>query len=131
MNPEAFSIEMNNSEQYGRIFKIMVKGRRLFLRLEGSNLDHVPMMVAYNLLNPTHGLNWNNAADRVPKMRVEANNILRELRKMGSRWPTHQQQEEAESLIISLENYLTETAATAMPITYNNYSNEDSDSDED
>jgi hypothetical protein len=109
----------------------MVKARRLFLRLEGRNLDHVPMMVAYNLLNPTHGLNWNNAADRVPKMRVEANKILRELRKMGSRWPAHQQQEEAESLIISLENYLTETAATAMPNTYNCPSNEDSNDDED
>jgi hypothetical protein len=133
MNPDEFITEMNNSEQYGRIFKIMVRGRRLLLVLAERNPDHVPIIVAHNLFNPTRGLNWNNAADRVPKMRVEADNILRELRAIDGRVdrlePTDDQREEARSLIISLENYLTETAATTMTNTYNIPSNEDSDSD--
>ena len=132
-----FITEMNNSEEYGRIFHIMVLTRRLLLELEGRNPDNGPMTLATSLLHPKprFRLNWNNVADRVPIMRIEANYILRELRNINNRVdmfePTHNQQKKANYFIISLSNYLTETAATAMPITYNINSNEDSDSDSD
>ena len=68
-------------------------------------------------------------------MRIEANYILRGLRTIGRRIdrfePTGNQRKKADSFIISLKNYLTETAATAMPITYNIDSSENSDTDSD
>ena len=133
MDTDEFITEMNNSKKYSGIFNIMVRGRSLLLRLEGINLDDGPMTVATSLLhpNPRFGLTWNNVADKVPIMRVEANYILRELRAIDTRVdrfePTTDQRKEAESLIISLENYLTSTAATAMPINY--IINEDEDAD--
>ena len=137
MDTDEFITEMNNSEKYSGIFNIMVRGRSLLLELEGRDPDDASMTVAHNLLHPKprFGLTWNNVADRVPIMRVEANYILRELRAIGRRAdrlePTNNQQEKAESFIISLKNYLTETAATAMPITYNIDSSENSDTDSD
>ena len=132
-----FITEMNNSEEYGRIFHIMVLARRLLLVLEERNPDDGPMTLATSLLHPKprFRLTWNNVADRVPIMRVEANYILRELKDINKRAdrlePTNNQQEKADSFIISLKNYLTETAATAMPITYNIDSSENSDTDSD
>jgi hypothetical protein len=132
-----FITAMNDSKKYGRIFHIMILTRRLLLELEGRNPDDGPMTLATSLLHPKprFRLTWNNVADRVPIMRIEANYILRELKNINNRVdmfePTHNQQKKANSFIISLSNYLTETAATAMPITYNINSNEDSDSDSD
>ena len=137
MDTDEFITEMNNSEKYGRIFHIMVLARSLLLELEGRDPDDGPMTVADNLLHPKprFGLTWNNVADRVPIMRIEANYILHELSNMDRRAdrfePTTEQRKKADSFIISLKNYLTETAATAMPITYNIDSNEDSDTDSD
>jgi hypothetical protein len=106
-----FITEMNNSDEYGRIFKIMVAGRRLFFRVQGMNEDFGDSTVAENLLHFNRiGLNWNNPADRVPIMRVEASNIRHLLRGIGRFGPNEDDQEEADSLIISLSNYMTNTA---------------------
>ncbi len=137
MNTDEFITQMKNSKKYSVIFNIMVVGRSILLELEGRDPDDAPMTVAYNLLHPKprFGLTWNNVADKVPIMRIEVNYILRGLSKMGTRVdrfePTQQQQEKADDLIISLNNYLTETAATAMPITYKIDEDEDADSDTD
>ena len=137
MDTDEFITEMNNSKKYSGIFNIMVRGRSLLLELEGREPDDGPMTVADNLLHPKprFGLTWNNVADRVPIMRIEANYILRGLRAIGTRVdrfePTTDQRKKADSFIISLKNYLTETAATAMPITYNIDSSENSDTDSD
>jgi len=137
MDTDEFITQMKNSKKYSVIFNIMVRGRSLLLELEGRDPDDAPMTVAYNLLHPKprFGLTWNNVADKVPIMRIEVNYILRGLSKMGTRVdrfePTQQQQEKADDLIISLNNYLTETAATAMPITYKIDEDEDADSDSD
>ena len=124
MNPNEFITEMNNSDEYRRIVKIMVRARSLLVRLTGR--DEGPMIVEYNLLRPTRGLNWNNVADRVPIMRIEAINILRELRGIDNRVdsiePTQDQREKIDSFIISLDNYLTTTASSATTA-----ENEDSD----
>jgi hypothetical protein len=86
------------------------------------------MTVEDNLLRPTRGLNWNNVADRVPIMRIEAINILRELRGIDNRvdslQPTQNQRKKIDSFIISLDNYLTTTASSATTA-----ENEDSDAD--
>jgi hypothetical protein len=137
MDTDEFITEMNNSEKYSGIFNIMVRGRSLLLELEGRDPHEGPMTVATSLLHPKprFRLNWNNVADRVPIMRIEANYILRELSNMDRRAdrfePTTEQRKKADSFIISLKNYLTETAATAMPITYNIDSSENSDTDSD
>lgn len=137
MDTDEFITEMNNSEKYSGIFNIMVRGRSLLLELEGRDPDDGPMTVATSLLHPKprFRLTWNNVADRVPIMRIEANYILRELSNMDRRAdrfePTTEQRKKADSFIISLKNYLTETAATAMPITYNIDSSENSDTDSD
>ena len=137
MDTDEFITEMNNSKKYSGIFNIMVRGRSLLLVLEGRDPDDGPMTVATSLLHPKprFRLTWNNVADRVPIMRIEANYILRGLRTIGRRIdrfePTGNQRKKADSFIISLKNYLTETAATAMPITYNIDSSENSDTDSD
>ena len=137
MDTDEFITEMNNNEEYGRIFNIMVRGRSLLLELEGRDPDDGPMTVATSLLHPKprFRLTWNNVTDRVPIMRIEANYILRGLRTIDRRIdrvePTGNQRKKADSFIISLKNYLTETAATAMPITYNIDSSENSDTDSD
>ena len=137
MDTDEFITEMNNSKKYSGIFNIMVRGRSLLLVLEGREPDDGPMTVATSLLHPKprFRLTWNNVADRVPIMRIEANYILRGLRTIGRRIdrfePTGNQRKKADSFIISLKNYLTETAATAMPITYNIDSSENSDTDSD
>ena len=112
---DEFITEMNHSDQYGRIFKIMVKGRRLFFRVQGMNPDFGDSTVAENLLHFNRiGLNWNNVADRVPIMRVEASNIRHLLRGIGRFGPNEEDDEEADSLIISLSNYMTNTEARGL-----------------
>ena len=110
-----FINEMNHSDQYGRIFKIMVKGRRLFFRVQRMNPDFGDSTVAENLLHFNRiGLNWNNVADRVPIMRVEASNIRHLLRGIGRFGPNEEDEKEADSLIISLSNYMTNTEAQGL-----------------
>ena len=125
--PQFMNNESNNNKN---IYKIMVLARSLLLRLLERDPDEGPMTVEYNLLRPTRGLNWNNVADRVPIMRIEAINILRELRGIDNRVdslePTQNQREKVDSFIISLDNYLTETADDADAA-----ENEDTDSDTD
>ena len=109
---DEFITQMNNSDQYKNIFKIMVKGRRLFFRVQGMNEDFGDSRVADNLLHfNSIGLSWNNPADRVPIMRVEASNIRHLLRGIGRFRPNEEDEEEADSLIISLSNYMTNTEA--------------------
>ena len=110
-----FITEMNNSEEYGRIFKIMVRGRRLFFRVRGMNPNFGDTTVAENLLHfNSIGLNWNNESDRVPIIRVEVSNIRHLLRGIGRFRPNEEDEEEAESLIISLSNYMTNTEAQGL-----------------
>ena len=113
---DEFITQMNNSDQYKNIFKIMVAGRRLFFRVQGMNEDFGDSRVADNLLyfNRRIGLSWNNPADRVPIMRVEVSNIRHLLRGIGRFGPNEEQQEEADSLIISLSNYMTNTEARGL-----------------
>ena len=112
---DEFITQMNNSDQYGRIFKIMVKGRRLFFRVQGMNEDFGDSTVAGNLLHFNRiGLTWNNPADRVPIMRVEVSNIRHLLRGIGRFGPNEEDEEEADSLIISLSNYMTNTEAQGL-----------------
>jgi hypothetical protein len=115
MDTDEFITEMNHSDQYGRIFKIMVKGRRLFFRVQGMNEDFGDSRVADNLLHFNRiGLSWNNPADRVPIMRVEASEIRHILRGIGRFRPNEEDEEEADSLIISLSNYMTNTEAQGL-----------------
>ena len=118
----------NESDKNKKIYKIMVLARSLLVRLREMDPDEDPMTVEYNLLRPTRGLNWNNVADKVPKMRIEAINILRDLRGIDNRVdsiePTQDQRVKVDSLIISLDNYLTTTASAATTA-----ENEDSDDD--
>ena len=112
---DEFITQMNNSDQYKNIFKIMVKGRRLFFRVQGMNEDFGDSRVADNLLHfNSIGLSWNNPADRVPIMRVEASNIRHLLRGIGRFRPNEEEEEEADSLIISLSNYMTNTEAQGL-----------------
>ena len=112
---DEFITQMNNSDQYKNIFKIMVKGRRLFFRVQGMNEDFGDSTVAENLLHfNSIGLSWNNPADRVPIMRVEASNIRHLLRGIGRFRPNEEDEEEADSLIISLSNYMTNTEARGL-----------------
>ena len=112
---DEFVTQMNNSDQYKNIFKIMVKGRRLFFRVQGMNEDFGDSTVAENLLHfNSIGLSWNNPADRVPIMRVEASNIRHLLRGIGRFRPNEEDEEEADSLIISLSNYMTNTEARGL-----------------
>jgi hypothetical protein len=112
---DEFITEMNHSDQYGRIFKIMVKGRRLFFRVQGMNPNFGDSRVAENLLNFNRiGLSWNNPADRVPIMRVEASEIRYLLRGINRFGPNEEEQEEAKSIIISLSNYMTNTEARGL-----------------
>jgi hypothetical protein len=112
---DEFITQMNNSDQYKNIFKIMVKGRRLFFRVQGMSEDFGDSRVADNLLHFNRiGLSWNNPADRVPIMRVEASEIRHLLRGIGRFRPNEEDDEEAESLIISLSNYMTNTEAQGL-----------------
>jgi hypothetical protein len=112
---DEFITQMNSSDQYKNIFKIMVKGRRLFFRVQGMNEDFGDSRVADNLLHFNRiGLSWNNPADRVPIMRVEASEIRHLLRGIGRFRPNEEDDEEAESLIISLSNYMTNTEAQGL-----------------
>ena len=112
---DEFITQMNNSDQYKNIFKIMVKGRRLFFRVQGMNEDFGDSTVAENLLHfNSIGLSWNNPADRVPIMRVEASEIRHLLRGIGRFRPNEEDEEEADSLIISLSNYMTNTEARGL-----------------
>jgi hypothetical protein len=108
MDTDEFITEMNNNNEYGRIFHIMVLARRLLLRVRRMNTDSAATTVATNLLTPNIGLNWNNPADRVPLIRIELSNILFGLRTITN--PNQADEREAQSLIISLENYRTSTA---------------------
>ena len=112
---DEFITQMNNSDQYKNIFKIMVRGRRLFFRVQGMNEDFGDSRVADNLLHFNRiGLSWNNPADRVPIMRVEASEIRHLLRGIGRFRPNEEDDEEADSLIISLSNYMTNTEAQGL-----------------
>ena len=112
---DEFITQMNNSDQYKNIFKIMVAGRRLFFRVQGMNEDFGDSRVADNLLHfNSIGLSWNNPADRVPIMRVEASEIRHLLRGIGRFRPNEEDEEEADSLIISLSNYMTNTEARGL-----------------
>ena len=112
---DEFITEMNNSDQYKNIFKIMVRGRRLFFRVQGMNEDFGDSRVADNLLHFNRiGLSWNNPADRVRIMRVEASEIRHLLRGIGRFRPNEEDEEEADSLIISLSNYMTNTEAQGL-----------------
>ena len=105
----------NESDNNKNIFKIMVRGRRLFFRVQGMNEDFGDSRVADNLLHFDRiGLSWNNEADRVPIMRVEASEIRHLLRGIGRFHPDEEDEEEADSLIISLSNYMTNTEAQGL-----------------
>jgi len=105
----------NESDNNKNIYKIMVRGRRLFFRVQGMNEDFGDSRVAGNLLHFDRiGLSWNNPADRVPIMRVEASEIRHLLRGIDRFHPDEEDEEEADALIISLSNYMTNTEAQGL-----------------
>lgn len=101
----------NESDDDKNIYKIMVRGRRLFFRVQRMNPDFGDATVLDNLLNFNRiGLIWNNPADRVPIMRVEASNIRHLLLGIGRFRPNEDDEEEATFLISKLSDYMTNTA---------------------
>lgn len=101
----------NESDDNKNIYKIMVRGRRLLFRVRRLNEDHGDATVVENLFNfNSIGLIWNNPADRVPIMRVEASNIRHLLRGINRFGPNDEEHEEATFLISKLSDYMTNTA---------------------
>ena len=107
INDDQFITEMENSEQYKRIFDIMVRGRWLFYAVQGMPGDFAYSRVAGNLLQSQTGLSWNNEANRQRIIRYEASDIIQLLEGLG-RFDINEEAEElADTLIISLNHALT------------------------
>jgi len=107
MDEDEFITEMENSDRYRGIFDIMVRGRWLFYIVQGMSGRFAYSRVAGNLLQSHTGLSWNNEADRETIIRYEARDIIHLLEGLG-RFDINEEDEElADTLIISLNNALT------------------------
>jgi hypothetical protein len=88
-------------------FDIMVRGRWLFYTVQLMNGDFAYSTVAGNLLHSQSGLSWNNEANRVRIITYEMRDIIHLLEGLG-RFDINEEDEElARTLIISLNNALT------------------------
>jgi hypothetical protein len=107
IDQDQFITEMENSEQYKRIFDIMVRGRWLFYAVQGMSGNFAYSTVAGNLLHSQTGLTWNNEANRERILTYEARNIIQLLEGLGRFDPNEEAEELADTLIISLNNVIT------------------------
>ena len=104
---DEFITEMENNDRYEGIFDIMVRGRWLFYAVQGMSGDFAYSTVSRNLIQSQTGLSWNNEADRVRIISYEARDIIQLLEGLG-RFDINEEAEElADTLIISLNNALT------------------------
>jgi hypothetical protein len=107
MDHYQFIDEMNNSDRYKGIFRLMVEGRKLFFRVQGMRENVAYSIVAGNLLQSQTHLSWNNEATRERIITYEARNIIHLLEGIGRFHPSEEAEEEADTLIISLDNAIT------------------------
>ena len=107
IDEDEFITEMENSDRYKGIFDIMVRGRWLFYVVQRMPGRFAYSRVASNLLQSQTGLSWNNEANRERIIRYEARDIIQLLEGLG-RFDINEEAEElADTLIISLNNALT------------------------
>jgi hypothetical protein len=116
MDEDEFITEMENSDRYKGIFDIMVRGRWLFYLVQRMPGRFAYSRVAGNLLQSQTGLSWNNEANRERIIRYEARDIIQLLEGLGRFHPSERDEEEADTLIISLNNAL----ANLYPPIHNN-----------
>ena len=107
MDEDEFITEMENSDRYRGIFDLMVRGRWLFYIVQGMSGRFAYSRVAGNLLQSHTGLSWNNEADRETIIRYEARDIIHLLEGLGRFDINEEAEERADTLIISLNNALT------------------------
>lgn len=107
MDEDEFITEMENSDRYKGIFDIMVRGRWLFYAVQRMSGDLAYSRVAGNLLQSQTGLSWNNEADRIRIITYEARDIIQLLEGLGRFDPNEEAEELADTIIISLNNALT------------------------
>ena len=107
MDHYQFIDEMNNSERYRGIIRLMVEGRKLFLRVQGMGVHFAYRTVAGNLLQSQTRLSWNNEANRERIITYEARDIIHLLEGIDRFHPNEEAEELADTLIISLNNALT------------------------
>ena len=107
IDEDEFITEMENSDRYRGIFDIMVRGRWLFYAVQRMSGDLAYSRVAGNLLQSQTGLSWNNEANRERIIRYEARDIIQLLEGLGRFEPPPEARKLARTLIISLNNALT------------------------
>jgi hypothetical protein len=107
MDNYQFIDEMNSNDRYKGIFKLMLKGRKLFLKVQGMTGIVAYRTVAGNLLHSQTRLSWNNEANRERIITYEARDIIHLLEGIDRFRPSAEEEEEADTLIISLNNALT------------------------
>jgi len=107
MDNYQFIDEMNSSDRYKGIFRLMVKGRKLFLKVQGMRENVAYSTVASNLLHSQTRLTWNNEANRERIITYEARDIIHLLEGIDRFHPSEEAEEEADTLIISLDNAIT------------------------
>ena len=107
IDEDEFIDEMENNDRYRGIFNIMVRGRWLFYLVQRMPGRVAYSRVAGNLLQSQTGLSWNNEANRERIIRYEARDIIQLLEGLGRFHPSERDEEEADTLIISLNNALT------------------------
>jgi hypothetical protein len=107
IDEDEFITEMENSDRYKGIFDIMVRGRWLFYAVQRMSGDFAYSRVAGNLLQSQTDLSWNNEANRERIIRYEARDIIHLLEGLGRFDIDEKAEELADTLIISLNNALT------------------------
>ena len=107
IDEDEFIAEMENSDRYKGIFDIMVRGRWLFYAVQRMPGNLAYSRVAGNLLQSQTGLSWNNEVNRERIIKYEARDIIQLLEGINRFDPNEEAEELADTLIISLNNALT------------------------
>ena len=107
IDQDEFITEMENSDRYRGIFDIMIRGIWLFYAVQRMPGNLAYSRVADNLLHSHTGLSWNNEANRREIITYEARDIIHLLEGLGRFDPNEEAEELADTLIISLNNALT------------------------
>jgi hypothetical protein len=85
----------------------MIRGIWLFYSVQGMSGDSAYSRVVRNLLQSQTGLSWNNEANRREIIRYEVRDIIQLLEGLGRFEPPPEARKLARTLIISLNNALT------------------------
>jgi hypothetical protein len=107
IDEDEFITEIENNDRYKGIFDIMVRGRWLFYAVQGMSGNFAYSTVSGNLLHSQTRLSWNNEANRERIIRYETRDIIHLLEGLGRFNPNEEAEELADTLIISLNNILT------------------------